>query len=165
MAYPVLHPNGKTYEFPDVAKAQQFLSLYPDAELLNYEEEEQIQEPPQNQTEDVFDRLIFAESSGKQFDSEGKVLRSSAGGLGITQSRAATAGDPGYKIPSIFDLADQAGIPYAARDEQSSEILLGDENLNLQFGKSYFSGMLNRYNGDEERALVAYNWGPGNADK
>ena len=165
MAYPVLHPNGKTYEFPDVAKAQQFLSLYPDAELLNSGGEEQIQEPPQNQTEDVFDRLIFAESSGRQFDSEGKVLRSSAGGLGITQSTAPTAGDPGYKIPSIFDLADQAGIPYAARDEQSSEILLGDENLNLQFGKSYFSGMLNRYNGDEERALVAYNWGPGNADK
>ena len=161
MAYSVLHTNGKTYEFPDAAKAQQFLSLYPDAELLNAEQEEQ---PQQNQTEDVFDNLILAESSGRQFDTQGRTLESNKGALGVAQVLPSTAVDPGYNIPSIFNLADQLNVPYQNRDEESASALLGNETVNRAFGESYYSAMLDRYNGDQERALVAYNYGPDNAD-
>jgi len=161
MAYSVLHTNGKTYEFPDATKAQQFLSLYPDAELLNAEQEEQ---PQQNQTEDVFDNLILAESSGRQFDNQGRILESNKGALGVAQVLPSTAADPGYNIPSIFNLADQLNVPYQNRDEESARTLLGNETVNKAFGKNYYGAMLDRYNGDQERALVAYNYGPGNAD-
>ena len=161
MAYSVLHTNGKTYEFPDAAKTQQFLSLHPDAKLLNAEQEEQ---PQQNQTEDVFDNLILAESSGRQFDNQGRILESNKGALGVAQVLPSTAADPGYNIPSIFNLADQLNVPYQNRDEESARTLLGNETVNKAFGENYYGAMLDRYNGDQERALVAYNYGPDNAD-
>lgn len=36
---------------------------------------------------------------------------------------------------------------------------------NVRFGTDYLNTMRKRYGGDLDRALVAYNWGPGNADK
>ena len=124
-----------------------------------------IKEPQQNQTENVFDNLILAESSGRQFDNRGRTLESNKGALGIAQVLPGTAADPGYNIPSIFNLADQLNVPYQNRDEESARALLGNETVNRAFGESYYSAMLDRYNGDQERALVAYNWGPSNADK
>ena len=35
----------------------------------------------------------------------------------------------------------------------------------LRYGAQYLGAMLRRYKGDTKRALVAYNWGPGKADK
>jgi len=40
-----------------------------------------------------------------------------------------------------------------------------DPVANEQFGRQYMDKMLDRYNGDPKRALAAYNWGAGNADK
>jgi len=37
--------------------------------------------------------------------------------------------------------------------------------VNRQMGTEYLSAMLERYNGDVPRALAAYNWGVGKADK
>ena len=118
-----------------------------------------------NKDGDLFDRVILAESGGKQFDPKGNILTSNKGALGISQTLSGTAYDPGYGIPDIFSFADQFKIPYKNRSEESARYLLGNEKINRAFGKSYLEGMLARYNGDEERALVAYNWGPSNADK
>lgn len=35
----------------------------------------------------------------------------------------------------------------------------------IEGGAKYFQSLLNRYGGDENKALAAYNWGPGNLDK
>ena len=35
----------------------------------------------------------------------------------------------------------------------------------LQGGKQYYTKMLEQFDGDEELALAAYNWGPGNINK
>lgn len=67
------------------------------------------------------------------------------GAIGLTQAMPATARDPGFGVTPLSD-------PY---DPQES----------LRFGAEYLSAMLNRYKGDVPRALAAYNWGAGNADR
>jgi hypothetical protein len=71
---------------------------------------------------------------------------SNAGAEGPYQIMPATAAQPGFGVSpmegSRFD-------PEASR----------------KFAKQYLQAMLDRYNGDVEAALVAYNAGPGNADK
>ena len=54
-------------------------------------------------------------------------------------------------------------MPGTARD--MGVIDRTDPYDNLKGGAKYLKQMVDRYNGDQQRALVAYNWGPGNADK
>lgn len=71
--------------------------------------------------------------------------RSPVGAYGLTQVMPATAKDPGFGIAPLTDIDNP--------DEQ------------LRFGADYLSKMMSRYEGDIPRALAAYNWGAGNADK
>ncbi|MDC0292453.1 lytic transglycosylase domain-containing protein [Candidatus Binatia bacterium] len=116
-------------------------------------------------SESLWARQIKQESGGRQTDSEGNTLESPKGALGISQSLVTTAADPGFKAKSIFDLADEAGISYTTKDENTARALLGNKELNEAFGKGYMNAMLERYDGNEEKALIAYNFGPDNADK
>jgi len=50
------------------------------------------------------------ESGGNQEGADGSTLRSEAGALGVMQLMPKTAALPGYNIPSIFNLARNAGI-------------------------------------------------------
>lgn len=88
----------------------------------------------------LLDSLMMAESGG-----DPRAV-SSAGAEGAYQIMPTTAADPGFGVSpmegSRFD-------PEASR----------------KFAKQYLQAMLDRYNGDVETALVAYNAGPGNADK
>ena len=113
----------------------------------------------------LWTKVIKQESGGKQVGLDGKVLESEKGALGISQSLVTTAAEPGYGAKSIFDLADEAGISYAAKDENSAKALLANKDLNEAFGKNYLEAMVRRYNGDQEKALIAYNAGPDVADK
>lgn len=70
---------------------------------------------------------------------------SPVGAFGLTQAMPATAANPGFGIR-----------PLSERDNPAEQI---------RFGADYLSAMLNRYGGDVPRALAAYNWGAGNADK
>lgn len=79
--------------------------------------------------------LIQRESSGRHTDSKGRVLRSSAGALGITQVLPSTAKDV---------------------DPNLNPRVLHD---NLVLGACYLRQMLDRFV-DPHRALVAYHRGP-----
>lgn len=68
---------------------------------------------------------------------------SPVGAQNLTQIMPATGRDPGYGVS-----------PWNGTTEDS-----------LRFGAQYLGTMQNKYGGDTARSLVAYNWGPGNADK
>jgi len=88
----------------------------------------------------LLDALMMAESGG-----DPRAI-SDVGAEGAYQIMPATAADPGFGVSpmegSRFD-------PEASRE----------------FAGDYLQAMLDRYGGDREAALVAYNAGPANADK
>jgi soluble lytic murein transglycosylase-like protein len=66
------------------------------------------------------------------------------GARGLMQLMPETARNPGFGITP-------------ARDDSPAE--------NLRVGTEYLNAMLQKYNGNLEYALAAYNWGPGNTDR
>ncbi len=70
------------------------------------------------------------------------------GATGLMQLMPATAKDPGFGVK-----------PFDATKP------LNDPQENMRVGTDYLNAMMERYGGDREAALAAYNWGPGNADK
>lgn len=98
---------------------------------------------------DLIDRVESQESGGRQFDENGRPLASSAGAIGVMQVMPGTAPEA----------AAMAGVPW---DEQA---YYNDPVYNRLLGIAYLSAMLQRYDGDVELALAAYNAGPGRADE
>ena len=97
---------------------------------------------------DLIERVSGQESGGQQFDGEGNPITSSAGAIGIMQVMPGTAPEA----------AELAGVPW---DEDA---YYHDPAYNKLLGIAYLSEMLRRYDGDVERALAAYNAGPGAVD-
>lgn len=90
---------------------------------------------------------------------------SPAGAIGLMQVKVPTAMDPGVsEVKDVFTIADQLGIPYPDRSEESAKQLLFNPDVNRTFGINYLVGLTNRY-GDLNKALAAYNWGLGRLDK
>ena len=87
------------------------------------------------------------------------------GAVGISQVLPSTGIKPGFQLASIFDLADNAGMPYSAKNEAEATRLLKNEMLNKQFGFNYYAMLKDRYNGNVEKSLIGYNAGPDVADK
>jgi soluble lytic murein transglycosylase-like protein len=83
--------------------------------------------------------LVYVESSAR-ID-----VVSSAEALGLCQLQLATASDQARRM----------GL-----DEPSRARLLSDAEFNLRLGAGYLAWMLERQEGSEERALMAYNTGP-----
>lgn len=73
--------------------------------------------------------------------------RSPVGAFGLTQIMPATAANPGFGLRGLSG-------------EQ-----LNDPIAQLRFGARYLKTMLNRYDGNVDKALASYNWGAGNVDK
>lgn len=87
----------------------------------------------------IFDALIHQESGGRHYG-DGSLLRSSAGARGITQVMPATGRNPGY------------GVSPLANDSKEEY---------LRFGREYLAAMMKEFDGDTQKALAAYNAGPG----
>jgi hypothetical protein len=89
---------------------------------------------------DTFARMQQAESGNRDFDAQGRPLTSSAGAMFRNQVMPSTAANPGYGI----------------RPAQSQT----PEEYN-RVGQEYFQALLKQFNGDEQKAVAAYNAGPG----
>ena len=89
-------------------------------------------------------RVIRQESGGRDFDKNGNPLTSPKGAKYAMQVMPATARDPGF------------GITPAKNDSP--------EEYN-RVGRELLSKLYQKYNGDEQLTLAAYNWGSGNVDK
>ena len=88
---------------------------------------------------EVFTRLIARESSWNPN------AKGAAGEIGYTQIMLETGVDPGYGVKPINDRNDPID--------------------NLRFGAEYLGALVKEYNGDYNKALMAYNGGPGNVNK
>ena len=125
------------------------------------------------QTDEAFyNKVENTESSGNQTNAKGETLESDKGALGVMQALPSTARQPGYEkygVKSIFDIAKEEGMwddeKDGERTDEAAKFLLSDETLNRKFGRNYLDGMLTKFDGDKERALVAYNYGPGEAEE
>ena len=87
------------------------------------------------------------------------------GATGIAQIMPATARDPGFGVPNIFDFAKGQGVQVADNSDATLQALLRNPQVNAGFGEAYFNAQKQRYGGDERLAAAAYNAGPGAVDK
>ena len=85
---------------------------------------------------EIYNRLIAKESSWNPN------AKGSAGEVGYTQIMAATGANPGFGVTPIKDRSDPID--------------------NLRFGAEYLGALIEYYNGDYTKALMAYNGGAGN---
>jgi len=88
---------------------------------------------------EVFSRLV-AKESGWDPNAKG-----AAGEIGYTQVMAETAINPGLGVTPLKDRSDPVD--------------------NLRFGAEYLGKLIDYYDGDYSKALMAYNGGMGNVDK
>lgn len=93
----------------------------------------------------TFDALLQQESGGSQVNADGTVKTSPKGAIGIAQIMP-TTGPEAAKL---------AGLPW---DENR---LRTDAEYNKALGNAYFSKQLDNFDGDVQKALAAYNMGPG----
>jgi hypothetical protein len=98
------------------------------------------------QADAIFNQLIQVESSGNPN------AVSPVGAEGLAQLMPATQADPGFGLKNITQVAQEMNLP------------ANDPRVNVEFGKRYLTAMLDRYDGDMQAALIAYNGGYGRAD-
>lgn len=94
--------------------------------------------------DDIFSRVVQAESRGRHLGPNGKLLTSSAGAQGITQIMPETGKRPGYGIKPLQD------------SSEAEYLRVGGELLDA-YTKSF--------GGDTAKGLAAYNFGPANVQK
>lgn len=97
----------------------------------------------------IMPALWGQESGGKQFAADGTVLTSPKGAMGVGQIMPGTA-------PIAAKLA---GLPYDADRVKT------DPEYNKALSRAYFNDQLRTFGGDVQKALAAYNMGPGDAAK
>lgn len=83
------------------------------------------------------------ESKGRRYDADGKLLTSRTGAEGEMQVEPGTQTDPGFGVAP-------------AKDHSPEEI--------ARVGRDYLAAMEQRYPGEPDKALAAYNAGPGALD-
>ena len=94
----------------------------------------------------IFDVGVLGQESGyKQFKADGTPLLSPKGATGIAQVMPATGPEA----------ARLAGLPW---DENRFK---NDKEYNAAIGKAYFNKQVTDFGGDPQKALAAYNAGPG----
>lgn len=128
-------------------------------------------EMPNDKDFDTLDKdtKILFDANGNKIDEETRAaIEKYAKEQGI--SEAALAGI--IQTESNFNPNAVSGVgakglmqfmPATWRDEGHGNIF--DPTENVKAGAQYYKKLLNRYHGDERKALAAYNWGMGNVDK
>lgn len=91
-------------------------------------------------TEQVLGALFQQESRGRHRDARGNLITSPVGAAGISQVMPRTGADPGYGVRPLQN---------------------DSEEEYRRFGRDYYNAMLREFGGDEQKALAAYNAGPG----
>ena len=86
------------------------------------------------------------------------------GATGLMQIMPATARDPGYGVPNIFDLARSMGRDVPSDDPITLQNLLRDPEVNTAFGVAYRDAMIRQRGGNVPEGVAAYNAGPGAVD-
>lgn len=115
-------------------------------------QEEQFGQEGKKPEDDVFDRMLMAESNNRQFDSQGNTVMGPEVDTEFGRHRAVGAAQVmPYTGP---EAAEAAGLPW---DEQR---LATDEEYNKQLGRAYYEKQLAAFN-DPVAAAAAYNAGPG----
>ncbi|WP_438979618.1 lytic transglycosylase domain-containing protein [Polynucleobacter sp.] len=94
--------------------------------------------------DNLFKRMLSAESGGNHRDKNGKLITSPMGALGIGQLMPSTSKNPGFGILGIQN---------------------DSEGENIRVSKSYLGALIAKYHGDEKKGVAAYNTGPANLDK
>jgi len=102
---------------------------------------------PAETSDPTFNSIIKAETNGRHFDANGNIITSKAGAMGLAQIMPATARNPGFGLKPL------------------SEEDIKDPVKNAAFGLQYFNAQKRYFNGDEEKAVAAYNAGAGNVNK
>lgn len=94
------------------------------------------------------------------------------GEIGIAQAFPSTAMQPGlskYGMENIYDISNRInkglGSSLGASSPKSAKELLKNKEIGKAFGREYFLSLLEKYKGDKEKALAAYNFGFGNVDR
>lgn len=90
---------------------------------------------------------------------------SPVGATGEMQVMPATAMKPGFGMPTVFQFARQMGVAVGKETEAEAKRLLKDPNVGGAYGDLYTDAMSQKYGGNTDYILAAYNWGPGNTDK
>ena len=93
---------------------------------------------------DTFRRMQQVESGNRDFDAQGRPITSPKGAMFRNQVMPATAANPGFGI----------------RPAQSQT----PEEYN-RVGAEYYQAMLKKFGGDEQKAIAAYNAGPGAVER
>lgn len=93
----------------------------------------------------AFNIALAAESGGRQFGADGRVITSPKGAIGIAQVMPSTGPEA----------AKLAGLPW---DETRFK---NDPEYNKALGRAYFNKQLADFQGDLGKAYAAYNAGPG----
>lgn len=91
----------------------------------------------------IIPAIMHVESRGRDYNADGSVVTSATGAKGKMQVLDSTNRDPGYGV-----------VP--AKDDSLAE--------RARVGQDYFMALQKHY-GNNQLALLAYNWGPGNVDK
>ena len=99
---------------------------------------------PTSSFDAVFNKLVNAESRGKHLDASGGLTASPVGAKGITQVMPKTSKRPGYGVKPMQDKSEQEY---------------------LRFGKDLLKAYEKEFDGDIEKAVAAYNAGPGSVKK
>ena len=92
----------------------------------------------------TYNRILQAESNNQDYDAQGRPITSPKGAMFAGQVMPSTAANPGFGIKPA---ASQTPEEY---NRVSSE---------------YYQAMLKKYGGDEQKAVAAYNAGPGTVDR
>ena len=143
-------------------------SLYRESNKRSWSDNKEISNIISNNP--IMRKIIQVESSNKP-DAVSRV-----DAVGLTQVMPKTGWRPGFGIKNTLvdideDLYNKLKSKVRAgelTDKQAFEKSITrddrkDPVKNVKFGTEYFNALKNKFGGDTKLALIAFNWGPGNA--